>query len=59
MSVRYRNQFEHPEFMEPGKVYPVTIRTTKLSHTFQKGHQMRVTVTSSDEKLHLPQQQHP
>ena len=34
MSVRYRNQFEHPEFMEPGKVYPVTIRTTKpVSYT--------------------------
>ena len=31
--VRYRNQFSRPEFMEPGKVYPVEIRTTKLSHT--------------------------
>lgn len=54
MSVRYRNQFEHPEFMEPGKVYPVTIRTTKLSHTFQKGHQMRVTVTSSAKNFIFP-----
>ena len=54
MSVRYRNQFEHPEFMEPGKVYPVTIRTTKLSHTFRKGHQMRVTVTSSAKNFIFP-----
>lgn len=47
ISVRYRNQFEYPEFMEPGQIYPVKIRTTKLSHTFLKGHRLRVTVTSS------------
>ena len=52
--VVFRNQFEHPEFMEPGRVYPVTIRTTKLSHTFQKGHQMRVTVTSSAKNFIFP-----
>ncbi len=54
ISVRYRNQFTHPEFMEPGKVYPVEIRTTKLSHTFQKGHQLRVTVTSGAENFIFP-----
>lgn len=47
ISVRYRNQFEYPEFMEPGQIYPVKIRTTKLSHTFLKGHRLRITVTSS------------
>jgi len=36
LSVRYRNQFTYPEFMEPGKVYPVEIRTSKLTQTFQK-----------------------
>lgn len=52
--VRYRNQFSHPEFMEPGKVYPVEIRTTKLSHTFQKGHKLRVTVTSGAKNFIFP-----
>lgn len=54
ISVRYRNQFIYPEFMEPGKVYPVEIRTTKLSHTFKKGHKLRVTVTSGAENFIFP-----
>ena len=49
-----RSKINLPEFMEPGKVYPVTIRTTKLSHTFRKGHQMRVTVTSSAKNFIFP-----
>lgn len=52
--VRYRNQFSHPEFMEPGKVYPVEVRTTKLSHTFRKGHKLRVTVTSAAKNFIFP-----
>ncbi len=54
ISVRYRNQFEHPEFMEPGQVYQVKIRTTKLSHTFKKGHRLRVTITSSAKNFIFP-----
>lgn len=54
LCVRYRSQFTHPEFMEPGKVYPVEIRTTKLSHTFQKGHKLRVTVTSGAKNFIFP-----
>lgn len=52
--VRYRNQFSRPEFMEPGKIYPVEIRTTKLSHTFRKGHKLRVTVTSGAQNFIFP-----
>ena len=54
ISVRYRNQFERPEFMEPGQVYQVKIRTTKLSHTFITGHRLRVTVTSSAKNFIFP-----
>lgn len=54
ISARYRNQFEHPDFMEPGMIYPVTIRTTKLSHTFLKGHQLRVTITSGASNFIFP-----
>ncbi len=54
ISVRYRNQFSRPEYMEPGKVYPVKIRTTKLSHTFKKGHRLRVTVTSGAKNFIFP-----
>ncbi|MBQ6835106.1 MAG: CocE/NonD family hydrolase [Lachnospiraceae bacterium] len=52
--VRYRNGFDKPEFMEEGKVYPVKIRTTKLSHTFKAGHKLRVTVTSSAKNFIFP-----
>ena len=54
LSVRYRNQFSRPEFMEPGMIYPVKIRTTKFSHTFKKGHKLRVTVTSGAENFIFP-----
>ena len=52
--VRYRNQFSRPEFMEPGTVYPVEIRTTKLSHTFRRGHRLRATVTSGAKNFIFP-----
>lgn len=54
LCVRYRNSFEKPEFMEPGSVYLVRIRTTKLSHAFKKGHRLRVTVTSSAKNFIFP-----
>ena len=54
ISVRYRNQFQFPEFMEPGTIYPVRIQTTKLSHTFLKRHRLRVTITSSASNFIFP-----
>lgn len=54
ISVRYRNQFSRPEYMEPGTVYLVRIRTTKLSHTFKKGHRLRVTITSGAKNFIFP-----
>lgn len=54
LCVRYRNGFEKPEFMEAGTVYPVKIRTTKLSHTFKAGHKLRVTITSSAKNFTFP-----
>ena len=54
LCVRYRNGFEKAEFMEPGNVYRAGIRTTKFSHTFKKGHRLRVTVTSSAKNFIFP-----
>jgi putative CocE/NonD family hydrolase len=54
LCVRYRNGFEVPEFMEVGVVYPVKIRTTKLSHTFKAGHKLRITITSSAKNFTFP-----
>ncbi len=54
MDIKYRNGFEAPQYMEPGKVYEVTIRTTKISNRFLPGHRMRFTVTSSAKNFIFP-----
>ena len=47
LDAKYRRGEEHPEYMEPGQVYEVNLRTTKISNTFLPGHRLRLTVTSS------------
>ena len=54
IAVKYRNGFETPQYMEPGKVYEVTVRTTKISNTFLPGHRMRFTVTSGAKNFIFP-----
>jgi putative CocE/NonD family hydrolase len=45
---RYRNSWETPELMEPGKIYEFTITLYPTSLVFQRGHQIRVHVSSSN-----------
>ncbi len=47
LRARYRNSFEHPELLDPGKVYRYEIDLWGTSNAFQPGHRIRVTVTSS------------
>lgn len=54
LGAKYREGFEHPEFMEEGKIYPIRLRTTKISNTFREGHRLRLTVTSSGENFIFP-----
>lgn len=54
LGAKYRNGFESPQYMEPEKVYEIPIRTTKISHTFLPGHQMRFTITSSAKNFIFP-----
>ena len=54
LSARYRNGFDRPEFLEPGQVVSLRIRTTKLSNCFRKGRRIRLTVTSGAENLVFP-----
>ncbi len=47
--VRYRNGYEQPvAFMEPGKVYKVTIQPMTTSNYFAAGHRIRIEVSSSN-----------
>jgi putative CocE/NonD family hydrolase len=45
---RYRNSLEHADFMKPGEVYPFTIEMYPTSLVFQKGHRIRVDISSSN-----------
>src|SRR5262249_871942 len=45
---RYRNSREVPELMQPDKVYEFTMTLYPTSVVFQKGHQIRVHISSSN-----------
>ncbi|MBB5183337.1 CocE/NonD family hydrolase [Catenisphaera adipataccumulans] len=46
-NMKFVEGFDHKVYMEKDRVYPITIRTTKLSAVFAKGQRIRLTVTSS------------
>ena len=48
---RYRESLSRPKLLEPGKIYAMTIDMLGTSNAFQKGHRIRVQITSS----HFPQ----
>ena len=45
---RYRNSREEPELMEPDKVYQFTITLYPTSVVIERGHQLRVHISSSN-----------
>jgi putative CocE/NonD family hydrolase len=47
LRVRWREGYEQPVFMRPGKVYPVRIPPLVTSNTFLAGHRIRIAVSSS------------
>ena len=44
---RFRESFEHPEPVTPGKVTEYTVDLHAIDHTFLKGHQIMVQVQST------------
>ena len=45
---RYRNSLEKPELMKPGDVYSFTIEMYPTSLVFQRGHRIRLDISSSN-----------
>jgi putative CocE/NonD family hydrolase len=45
---RYRDSWEEPDLLEPGKVYQFNIDLWSTSNSFQKGHRIRLEITSSN-----------
>jgi putative CocE/NonD family hydrolase len=48
LRAKYRNSFEKPEPLEPGKVYEIEIDLWSTSIVFNKGHKIRIAVSSSN-----------
>ena len=47
LRARYRNSFEKPEPLTPGKVEAIRFDIPDANHTFRKGHRIMVHVQSS------------
>ncbi len=45
---RFRESLEQEKLMEPGTIYPFTIKLYPSSNVFKKGHRIRVDVSSSN-----------
>jgi predicted acyl esterase len=48
MRARYRESFKRESFLEPGKVYELAVDLWSTSLVFNKGHRIRVAVSSSN-----------
>lgn len=46
--VRYREGWDREVFMQPGEVYPVSIKPFATSNLFKKGHRLRIDISSSN-----------
>jgi putative CocE/NonD family hydrolase len=47
LNASHRNSHEHPEPLEPGRIYRLNIELSAMSWVFKKGHRIRVSVASS------------
>ena len=45
---RYREAWESPEMMEPGKIYEIAIEPFPTGNLFKAGHRIRLDISSSD-----------
>ena len=48
LRARYREGYDREVFMEPGKVYKVSMTPMSTSNFFEKGHRIRIEVSSSN-----------
>lgn len=48
LRMRYRDSWEHPALMEPGQCYPVCIEALPTSNLFERGHRIRIDISSSN-----------
>ncbi len=54
LRMRNRNSLENWDFMEPGEIYEIEIDLWSTAYIFNEGHQIRVSVSSSNAPRFLP-----
>lgn len=58
LRLRYRDSFEQPELMVPGRIYKITLDLWATANLFRAGHQLRLEVTSSSFPRFAPHPNH-
>lgn len=48
LRARFRESLKAEKLLEPGKIYPMTIKLYPTSNVFKKGHRIRVDISSSN-----------
>jgi putative CocE/NonD family hydrolase len=48
LRVRYRDSWERPALMRPGRIYPIVIEVFPTSNLFRQGHRIRLDISSSN-----------
>jgi hypothetical protein len=48
LKMRFRNGFDHWDFMEPGVIYEIEVDVWSTSYIWNTGHQIRIAVSSSN-----------
>ena len=48
LRARYRESFDRPTLIQPGRAYEYTIQLNPTSNQFKPGHRIRVDISSSD-----------
>ena len=48
LRAKFRDSWEEPSLLEPGKVYQVTVHLFPTSNLFAKGHRVRLDISSSN-----------
>lgn len=48
LRLRFRDSFERPEPMVPGRIYPIVIRSFPISNLFKAGHRIRADIAGSN-----------
>lgn len=51
---KYRNGYDAPELLTPGKIEKYTIFLQNIAHTFKKGRRIRFSITSSSKFVAFP-----